>query len=508
MGRGGKAVTFVFLLAGSQVGAAPSIDFQLVTNNLDKVTAITHAGDGSGRLFITLQGGRVMIYNGTNLLATPFLDIRPLVQTNANERGLLSTAFSPGFATNGFVYVYFTALDTSNMVARFTALPLGTDSVSTNTMQTVIRLPHPGQNNHNGGQLQFGPDGYLYLGPGDGGSGCDPPNNAQNLGAPLGKLLRIDVSNPATNYTIPPSNPFVATNGALPEIWAYGLRNPWRFSFDRLTGDLFIGDVGQGPSNPHEEVDYRPVSSTGGENYGWRLYEGFGTNTCSVTFSNVSTVLPILDYDHSSGRCAVTGGYRYRGTQIPPLYGTYLYADECGGQIYGTVTNGSGAWVNTFTNNTGFTITTFGEDQAGELYFSRYATAGAVYRIIWKDTDGDGLPDDWEQQYFGSTTGASANADADGDGFTNLQEFLAGTDPTNAASALRITTVSLNGSDFVINYDAVASKKYELQSTLDLTTSNWTGITTNTALSTGPAQFTDPGGAAVTNQFYRVRLLP
>jgi glucose/arabinose dehydrogenase len=279
MGPVGKAVTFVFLLAASRVGAAPSIDLQLVANNLDKVTAITHAGDGSGRLFITLQGGRVMIYNGTNVLATPFLDIRPMVLTNATERGLLSTAFSPGFATNGFVYVYFTAIDTSNMVARFTALPLGTNSVSTNTMQTVIRLPHPGQDNHNGGQVQFGPDDYLYIGPGDGGGGCDPPDNAQNLSSPLGKMLRIDMSGFTANYTIPPNNPFVTTTGAHPEIWAYGLRNPWRFSFDRLTGDLFIGDVGQ---DTREEVDFQPAGSPGGQNYGWKCIEGTSTNTCAI----------------------------------------------------------------------------------------------------------------------------------------------------------------------------------------------------------------------------------
>ena len=177
------------------------------------------------------------------------------------------------------------------------------------------------------------------------------------------------------------------------------------------------------------------LAAPGGENYGWRLYEGFGTNTCGVTFSNVpDAFLPILDYDHSAGRCAIMGGYRYRGAKIPPLDGTYFYADECGGQIYGIATNAAGAWVNTFTNNTGFTVTTFGEDQDGELYFSQYATAGAIYQIVWKDTDGDGLADDWEQQYFGSTTGALPNDDPDGDGFNNLQEFLAGTDPTNATS--------------------------------------------------------------------------
>lgn len=509
MGRSIRFGTLIFLCAASRV-AAVTVDLQLVTGNVTNPVFVTHAGDDSGRLFIVEQNGRIKIFDltNTNLLSAPFLDIANLTLFSG-EQGLLSVAFHPGYKTNGQFYVYFTNPDgSSNVVVRFTASPPGANTVNTNTLQTVLRISHPGQSNHNGGQLQFGPDGYLYIGTGDGGSSCDPPNNAQTLGALLGKLLRIDVNNFSTNYTIPPSNPFIATSGARAEIWAYGLRNPWRFSFDRLTGDLWIGDVGQGPTNPHEEVDFRPVSSTGGENYGWRLYEGFGTNTCGITFSNVPSILPVLDYDHSAGRCAVMGGYRYRGTKIPPLYGGYLYADECGGQIYGIATNGAGAWVNTFTNNTGFTVTTFGEDQDGELYFSRYGTAGFIYRIVWKDTDGDGLADDWEQQYFGSTTGAITNADADGDGFSNLQEFLAGTDPTNATSALRITAVSPTDPDIVINYDAVANKRYELQFTEDLLTSNWTGIATNTVLATGSAQFTDAGAASFSNRFYRVRLLP
>ena len=501
----------VFLCAERQMLAAPTLDIQLLTANVTNPVYVTNAGDDSGRLFIVEQTGRIKIFDGTNLLATPFLDIADQVLFSG-EQGLLSVAFHPGYKTNGYFYVYFTIPPgtTSNVVARFQASPPGANTVNTNTAQTVLRIAHPTNTNHNGGQMQFGPDGYLYIGTGDGGSGCDPSNNAQNLGSLLGKMLRIDVNNFATNYTIPPSNPFIATSGARPEIWAYGLRNPWRFSFDRLTHDLWIGDVGQ---DTREEVDLQLAGSVGGENYGWRLYEGFGTNTCSVTFSNVPTVLPILDYDHSSNRCAIIGGYRYRGAKIPPLDGTYFYADECGGQIYGIATNATGVWVNTFTNNTGFTVTTFGEDQAGELYFSQYATAGAIYRIIWKDSVGDGIAEDWRAQYFGgngqSTNGSScASCDPDGDGFGNLQEFLAGTDPTNATSALRINSITPAGSNFVIHYDAVANKKYELQFANDLVTSNWTGIATNTALTTGSAQFTDAGGGVFSKRFYRVRLLP
>ena len=487
--------------------AAPTVDLQLVTSNVTNPVYITHAGDGSGRLFIVEQTGRIKIFNGTNLLAAPFLNISPMTLFSG-EQGLLSMAFHPGYATNGCFYVYFTnTAGTTNIVARFTASPPSGDSVSTNTMQVLLRIAHVNASNHNGGQLQFGSDGYLYIGTGDGGGSCDnsgPGNNAQNLGSPLGKLLRIDVNNFATNYTIPPSNPFVSTNGALPEIWAYGLRNPWRFSFDRLTGDLWIGDVGEGA---REEIDFQPAASAGGQNYGWHCYEGFLTNTCGVACSNYPSALPIFNYDHS-GRCAIMGGYRYRGTKIPSLYGTYLYADECGGQIYGLATNGTGAWVNIFTNDTPLTITTFGEDQAGELYCSHYATAGAVYRIVWKDTDGDELPDDWEQQYFGSTTGAAASADPDGDGFTNLQEFLAGTDPTNAMSALRITFIATSSTNIVIRFASVTNKLYSIERTDILTTNVWTTVTNNVAGTGGVVQYMDVGAAGVSNRFYRVRLLP
>ena len=502
-------LSLVTALFGRGLLAAPTLDLQLVATNLDSVTCITHAGDGSGRLFITLQGGRVVVYDGTNVLATPFLDIRPLVLANAPERGLLSVVFHPGYATNGFFYVYYTALDTSNMVARFMASPPGANSVNTNTMKTIIRLPHPGQNNHNGGDLQFGPDGYLYLGPGDGGSACDPPNNSQNLGSPLGKLLRIDVSNFSTNYTIPPSNPFVSANGARPEIWAYGLRNPWRFSFDRATGDLWIGDVGQ---NLREEVDLQPAGSAGGQNYGWHCYEGFLTNTCSgmgAVCSNFPSVLPILDFDHSSNRCAIMGGYRYRGAKIPPLFGTYLFADECGGQIYGAVTNAGGGWTSMLLTATVFTITTFGEDQAGELYVSRYATNGAIYRVVWKDSDGDGMPDDWETQYgLNPTNATDAALDRDGDGFTNLQEFLAGTDPTSSASAFRITSIGATGADVVVSFTSATNKLYDLEFNVDLTTSNWTTVVTNIPGTDTIVPVAEPGAASLTNRFYRVRLLP
>lgn len=507
MGRKGKIIACAFLFVAWRAAALPRIDLQLVTANVTNAVYITHAGDGSGRLFIVEQPGRIKIFDGTNLLSSPFLDISSQTLFSG-EQGLLSVAFHPGYATNGQFFVYFTQPDGNNMVARFTASPPGANTVDTNTMLTVLRILHPINDNHNGGQLQFGPDGYLYIGTGDGGSGCDPPDNAQSLGVPLGKLLRLDVSNFATNYTIPPSNPFVGVSGALPEIWAYGLRNPWRFSFDRATGDLWIGDVGE---DSREEVDFQAAGSAGGQNYGWRLYEGFLTNTCSVTFSNVPTVLPILDYDHSLGRCAILGGYRYRGVKIAPLVGTYLYADLCGGQIYGA-TNSGGGWTSTVLTGTVLTITTFGEDEAGEMYLSQYATSGAIYRLVGFDSVGDGVPDWWRQQYFvnpTTTNGTSCAAcDPDGDGFGNLQEYLAGTDPTNSLDALQIKSITAVSTVLVIKFTTATGRKYRLERTDDLAAGIWTTAIDNISGTGGIVSKLAIVNASLTNRFYRVRLLP
>ena len=494
--------------------ALPQIDLQLVTANVTNAVYITHAGDGSGRLFIVEQPGRIKIFDGTNLLSTLFLDISSQTLFSGEE-GLLSVAFHPGYATNGQFFVYFTQMDGNNQVARFTASPPGADTVNTNTMVTVLRIAHPTNTNHNGGQMQFGPDGYLYIGTGDGGSGCDPPDNAQNLGSLLGKMLRLDVSNFATNYTIPPSNPFISTNGALPEIWAYGLRNPWRFSFDRSTGDLWIGDVGQ---DLREEVDLQSTGSPGGQNYGWRFYEGFLTNTCSGFFTNVAEVLPILDYDHSLSRCAIMGGYRYRGVKIAPLVGTYFYADECGGQIYGVTNSGSG-WTSTLLTDTVFTITTFGEDEAGEMYLSQYATSGAIYRIVGKDSVGDGIADWWRQKHFTNPTttnsASCATCDPDGDGFSNLQEYLAGTDPNDPTSSpFRITDIHLEDNSVRVTWVPGPGATNALQVTAgapdgSYQTNGFTDlfVVTNTVGRT--TNYLDVGGA--TNKparYYRVRLVP
>jgi len=240
----------------------------------------------------------------------------------------------------------------------------------------LLTVPQP-FGNHNGGQLQFGTDGFLYIGMGDGGSGGDPLDNAQNLDTLLGKILRIDVAGGPT-YSIPADNPFIGDPGAREEIWALGLRNPWRFSFDRLTGDLFIADVGQ---NNLEEVNYQPVESQGGENYGWRLMEGSECFNPPTNCNNGMLALPILEYDHSLG-CSITGGYRYRGDKNPGLLGTYFYGDFCTGLIWGATQDDTGEWTTEELLVTDLAITAFGEDEDGEIYVTHFSQDdGTIYLI-------------------------------------------------------------------------------------------------------------------------------
>jgi uncharacterized protein (TIGR03437 family) len=355
----------------AQPNVLSDLDFERVAGGIDSPIAITHAGDGSGRLFVTEQRGRIRILQGSQLLAAPFLDIRPRVSC-CGEQGLLSAAFHPNFETNGFFYVNYTNTAGDTVVSRF-SVSANLDSADPASEVILLTVGQP-FSNHNGGQLQFGPDGYLYIAMGDGGSGGDPGNRAQSLGTLLGKILRIDV-NFGNPYSIPAGNPFVNTAGARPEIWAYGLRNPWRFSFDRQTGDMFIGDVGQ---NAVEEIDFQPASSDGGENYGWRRLEGHQCFNPPAGCHDPSFTPPILQYTHASGNCSVTGGYGYRGAQFPQLWGIYFYGDYCSGLLY-AANDDSGAWRAENPRSTGFSISTFGEDEAGELYVADYG--GVIYHI-------------------------------------------------------------------------------------------------------------------------------
>ena len=371
-------------------GRAPSgttIQLEQVVSGLNLPVTVTNAGDGSGRIFIVQQTGQIRILSGGTLLPTPFLDISALVSC-CGERGLLGLAFHPDYATNGFFYVDYTNVAGNTVVARYEVSPTDPNVADPNSAQTVLTQNQPFAN-HNGGQLAFGPDGYLYIALGDGGSGGDPQDNGQNLNTWLGKILRVDVNgddfpgDPDRNYAVPPNNPFVGIAG-LDEIWAYGLRNPWRCTFDRVTGDLFIGDVGQ---NNWEEINFQPAASAGGENYGWDVLEGMHCfedqppGSCNA-FLNGGSTLPILEYNHSLG-CSVTGGYRYRGQLYPQLDGIYFYGDLCSGRIWGATRQGDGTWVSEELLVSGFTISTFGEDEAGEVYVAQYnGGQSALYRIV------------------------------------------------------------------------------------------------------------------------------
>ena len=342
---------------------------------------VTHAGDNSDRLFVVEQGGTVQIIENGELLDTPFIDVSDRISTGS-ERGLLSMAFSPEYATNGEFYLNYTDENGDTVVARYQVRDNNPNRANRSSEEVILTV-NQDFSNHNGGQLAFGDDGYLYIGMGDGGSGGDPNNRAQTTDTLLGKMLRIDVESqpPAnTTYRIPADNPFLGDSDPsdrIPdEIWAFGLRNPWRFSFDRATGDLYIADVGQ---NAREEVNFQPADSTGGENYGWSIFEGSASLNDNRTIQFGTLTDPIAEYDRDLGR-SITGGYVYRGETPSALTGTYLYGDFATGIIWGTQ-NINGQWENTVLLETPHRISTFGEDQAGNLYVADYAT-GVIHSIV------------------------------------------------------------------------------------------------------------------------------
>ena len=341
----------------------------LVADGFSQPLYLAHTGDGSGRLFVVEQTGAIHILGEDGaVLPEPFLDIGRLV-TNGFEQGLLGLAFHPGHAQNGNFFVNYTDLRGDTVVARYSVSddPNVADAASATTILTVAQ-PY---RNHNGGHLAFGPDGYLYIGLGDGGAGGDPHGNGQNLGTLLGKMLRIDVEADEP-YGIPPGNPFTGRR-ERPEIWAYGLRNPWRYSFDRATGDLYIGDVGQGA---YEEIDFQPAGSAGGENYGWNFMEGLHPYEGDAPDGLTP---PVAEYAQSEGGCTVVGGYVYRGPQLPELSGMYFFGDFCSGLIWALYRAPSGDWQRVQMFESGLNISSFGEDEAGELYVMDLN--GGVYRL-------------------------------------------------------------------------------------------------------------------------------
>jgi hypothetical protein len=361
--------------------AWPQISLIIYQSGFTSPVHLTNAGDGSQRLFVVEQSGIIRIIKNNVVLSTPFLDIQNRVLfPGFGERGLLSVAFPPDYASKGYFYVYYTRLDGNNQTSRFHLKPGKPDEADPFGEQPIILFNHPNYSNHNGGQLAFGPDGYLYIGTGDGGGAGDPQGNAQNPSSPLGKLLRIDVESGVEPYSVPLTNPYTQTVGYLGEIWALGLRNPWRFSFDRLTGDLYIGDVGQ---NTEEEVDFQPASSLGGENYGWNVLEG---NLCFNPSINcvppARYVPPIAIYDHGindANGCSITGGGVYRGAAYLRLQGIYFYGDYCTGKIWGL--KNSNGWQNQPLLDTPLWISTFGEDETGNLYLADLSS-GVIYQIV------------------------------------------------------------------------------------------------------------------------------
>ena len=363
-----------------------ALSLQLVKSGFSRPVLVTNAGDGSGRLFVVEQGGLVRIISGGSILTTPFIDLRGAV-TTGSEQGLLGLAFHPSYPALPYIYVNFTDLRGNTVINRYTV------SANPNVINRAsgVRIMTIGQpySNHNGGNLAFGPDGYLYIGMGDGGSGGDPENRAQNINTLLGKLLRIDINHGSgtKHYRPPATNPYVGRTG-LDEIWSIGLRNPWRWSFDRLTGQLWIGDVGQAR---YEEVD-RSSPRNGypagrGVNFGWSVMEG---RACFKPMTGCNTTgkqLPQVAYAHAvsgTDNCSVTGGFVYRGSADPVLVGGYVYGDFCSGRIWVMSPTASAPVTPTLVRDATATprlaISSFGEDEAGELYVCDLS-GGAVYRI-------------------------------------------------------------------------------------------------------------------------------
>ncbi len=336
-----------------------------VVGGLNSPVAMAHAGDG--RLFIVEQPGVIRIFEGGGLLSDPFLDIRDRVVDSGNEQGLLGLAFHPDHAANGWFYVNYTGAGGATFISRF-SLAGDPNRADPGSEKVILNFSQPFAN-HNGGDLAFGPDGTLYIATGDGGSAGDPQGNAQNLNTLLGKVLRIDVDG-GDPYAIPADNPFAGSG--RPEIWDYGLRNPWRIAFDSLTGDLYIADVGQGA---WEEVNFEPAGSGGGFNYGWDFREG------AHPFEGVAPgglTDPVAEYSHNFG-CSVSGGVVVRSPTLQAWDGVYLYGDFCSGLVWGMIRDASAAWQTAVLFDTGLRITSFGVDAAGEVYLLH--RGGAVFRL-------------------------------------------------------------------------------------------------------------------------------
>jgi glucose/arabinose dehydrogenase len=353
-----------------------------LVEGLDRPIGIQHAGDSSGRLFVVEKAGRVRVVERGALREAPFLDIEGRVGSGASEQGLLGLAFHPRFgepAGAGRFYVNYTDKSGDTVIAEYRVAP-GADRADAASERVLLKVPQP-RANHNGGDLEYGPDGYLYAalgdgGPSDAGAGSSDDGRSGDPEKLLGAILRLDVDGGAP-YGIPPGNPFVGDPALRDEIWALGLRNPWRIRFDRATGDLYIADVGAGS---WEEVDRQPAASRGGTDYGWPEREGSHCRAGGDCAEDSPAVPPVLEYSHDEGGCSITGGQVYRGRAVPALAGVYLFGDYCSGQIWAGWRDAAGAWQRAELDDTELSISSFGEDEAGEVYVADM-DGGTIYRI-------------------------------------------------------------------------------------------------------------------------------
>lgn len=379
-----RLLVFVLFCLIHPLTAFSQVKAEFFVSGLTEPTDFQVAPGDTSRFFILERAGTIRVVQNGSLETMPFLDITSLTGSSGFEQGLLGLAFHPNYATNRFFFVNYTDTSGDTVVARYTAASDGSSGQS-GTAKTILTFEQP-FSNHNGGQITFGPDGFFYIAAGDGGSGGDPQNNAQNVGNLLGKILRIDVDG-GDPYAIPSTNPFVSNSSARGEIWAYGLRNPWRFSFDKSTEDLYIADVGQ---NTREEINAVLSSSTGGENYGWRIMEGTICFNPSTGCDQTGLTLPVHDYARSGGFCSVTGGFVYRGSAISSLQGHYFYGDFCNSNVSSfRLSNGIATDFGEWTHLLGVQlnqVSSFGQDHDGELYVLSYSD-GKVYRLIADPSD-------------------------------------------------------------------------------------------------------------------------
>lgn len=452
-------VLFCLMSGLAGAGDVASLSTQNLAGIFDRAIFATAANDGTGRLFVIEQNGRIMIHTGMQKLPEPFLDYRTVVEFGG-ERGLLGLAFDPGYVTNGWFYISYTGktpagagnAGTSHLVAMKVD-PNNSNKADTGTAVLLLSTSQPASN-HNGGWLGFGPDGYLYYSLGDGGGGGDNwgvTGNGQNLATRLGSILRLEVSGDALP-TAPVTNPFVGVESADPLIWAYGLRNPWRPSFDRLTGDLYIADVGQ---LLYEEVNFEPANSPGGVNYGWRVMEGLhcyddDEDSGNAPCFDASLTDPVHEYSHDFG-CSITGGYVYRGSRVGGLDGTYFFADYCSHRVWSfryNLVDGKTEFVErTASLDPGDNIFSFGEDETGEVYMCARSTitrivdarvnvaAGLLGDFAALDANGDGVIDPTEAASADVNASTMAFVDADGDDRLQVSELLFKTGSTGVHSA-------------------------------------------------------------------------